>query len=140
MAALRSSRHNRTFLRRNRWTCWDSRVLIATCGFDHARLFFISSGVRSLKCYDEVTPTTSPTNMTSYSTQRLSQRSQLFPEDRYNGSRSPTPRAMQGYNTSSNRFNSQVMDSLESQNDEMIEGLSQKVQILKNVCVYRGSR
>lgn len=70
----------------------------------------------------------------SYGANTLSQRSQLFPEDRLNGSRSSTPsRASQGYNTSSNRFNSQVMDSLEGQNDEMIEGLSQKVRILKNV-------
>jgi len=75
--------------------------------------------------------------MTSYSANTLSQRSQLFPDDR---SRSATPsqRAAQGYNTSSNRFNSQVMDSLESQNDDMIEGLSQKVRILKNVTVKIG--
>ena len=73
-------------------------------------------------------------NPPSYSASTLSQRSQLFPEDRLNGSRSSTPsRASQGYNTSSNRFNSQVMDSLEGQNDDMIEGLSQKVRILKNV-------
>src|SRR5208282_6232993 len=69
----------------------------------------------------------------SYSANTLSQRSQLFPDDR---SRSATPsqRAAQGYNTSSNRFDSQVMDSLESQNDDMIDNLSQKVRILKNVC------
>ena len=71
----------------------------------------------------------------SYDTSTLSQRSQLFSEDRFNVSRTPTPsqRAAQGYNSSSNRFNSGVMDSLEGQNDEMIEGLSQKVRILKNV-------
>lgn len=73
-------------------------------------------------------------NLPSYSANTLSQRSQLFPEDRLNGSRSNTPsRASQGYNISSNRFSSQVMDSLEGQNDDMIEGLSQKVRILKNV-------
>jgi hypothetical protein len=74
----------------------------------------------------------------SYNTNKLSQRSQLFPEDRYNGSRSvsPSQRAAQGYNTNSNRFDSQVMDSLESQNDDMIEGLSQKVRILKNVAPF----
>jgi len=73
----------------------------------------------------------------SYSSHTLSQRSQLFPsEDRYNdGSRSPTPsqRAAQGYNSSSNRFDSGVLDTLEGQNDDMIEGLSQKVKILKDV-------
>jgi hypothetical protein len=49
--------------------------------------------------------------------------------------RSPTPsqRASLGYNTSSNRFDSRVMDTLESQNDDMIEGLFQKVGMLKNV-------
>ena len=73
----------------------------------------------------------------SYSANTLSQRSQLFPEDRLNGSRSSTPsqRAANGYNSSSNRFDSQVMDSLESQNDDIIEGLSQKVRILKNVTI-----
>ena len=82
----------------------------------------------------------------SYSTNTLSQRSQLFPEDRDRGggggssdSRSPTPsqRAAHGYNTSANRFDSQVMDSLESQNDDMIEGLFQKVGMLKNVALSR---
>jgi blocked early in transport 1 len=79
--------------------------------------------------------------MTSYSTNTLSQRAQLFPEDRQHASRSPTPslRAQQGYNSSSNRFNSdQVLDSLEGQNDDMIEGLSQKVRLLKNVTVKIG--
>jgi len=78
-----------------------------------------------------------PDLMISYGNNRLSQRNtQLFPEDRYDdGSRSSTPsqRAAAGYNSSSNRFDSQVMDSLESQNDDLIEGLSQKVKILKNV-------
>ena len=77
--------------------------------------------------------------MASYGANKLSQRSQLFPDDRVNGgSRSPTPSrtALQGYNTASNRFNPQVMDSLESQNDEMIEGLSQKVKLLKNVMTF----
>jgi hypothetical protein len=71
----------------------------------------------------------------SYSTNKLSQRSQLFPEDRYDDSRSSTPsqRATQGYNASANRFDSQVMDSLEGQNDDAIESLSSKVRILKNV-------
>ena len=67
-------------------------------------------------------------------TNQLSQRSQLFPEDRYGGSRSSSPaNAQRGYNTNSNRFDSQVMDSLESQNDDAIEGLSARVRILKNV-------
>lgn len=72
----------------------------------------------------------------SYNTSKLSQRAQLFPEDRYDGSRSSSPSlraAQQGYNTTSNRFDSQVMDTLESQNDDMIESLSSKVKILKNV-------
>src|SRR6202043_3128585 len=72
----------------------------------------------------------------SYNTSRLSQRAQLFPEDRYDGSRSSSPSlraAQQGYNTTSNRFDAQVMDTLESQNDDMIESLSSKVKILKNV-------
>jgi len=78
--------------------------------------------------------------MTTYAANTLSQRNQLFPDDR-NVSRSPTPsqRAQQGYNSSSNRFNSsQVLDSLEGQNDAMIEGLSHKVQLLKNVTVKIG--
>lgn len=72
----------------------------------------------------------------SYNTSRLSQRAQLFPEDRYDGSRSSSPSlraAQQGYNTTSNRFDSQIMDTLESQNDDMLESLSSKVKILKNV-------
>jgi hypothetical protein len=71
----------------------------------------------------------------SYNTNKLSQRTQLFGEDRYDGSRSPTPslRAAQGYNATANRFDTQVMDSLEGQNDDMIESLSSKVRILKNV-------
>jgi len=78
--------------------------------------------------------------MTSYNTNKLSQRSQLFGEDRYDGSRSSTPslRAAQGYNATANRFDSQVMDSLEGQNDDMIESLSSKVRILKNVTVKIG--
>jgi hypothetical protein len=82
------------------------------------------------------------TNNPSYSTNKLSQRSQLFPEDRYDGSRSASPsqRAAQGYNNSSNRFDSAVMDSLESQNDEAIEGLSAKVRLLKNVPSLTGAQ
>jgi blocked-early-in-transport protein 1 len=78
--------------------------------------------------------------MTSYAGNTLSQRNQLFPEDRNASSRSPTPlaRAQQAYNPSSNRFNSRVLDSLEGQNDEMIEGLSARVRILKDVTVKIG--
>ena len=102
------------------------------------RRVLISPFYQHCQCgyYDKVLyPSDSSADEDSYNTNRLSQRSQLFPEDRYDGSRSASPslRAQQGYNTTSNRFDSQVMDTLESQNYDMIESLSSKVKILKNV-------
>ena len=61
----------------------------------------------------------------------LFQRFHLFPDDHHTSvlrSATPSQRASQGYNASLNLFDIQVMDSLESQNDDTIElGVSQKV-------------
>ena len=121
---------------------WDGNLCIVIAWTDDHRKgkFRLKLAVGSTTlCYDEVSLFAGAvSDRISYSTNTLSQRSHLFQEDRYNASRSPTPsqRAAQGYNTTSNRFDSQVMESLESQNDDIIEGLSQKVRMLKDVQMY----